>query len=288
VTGLTPISGPEAANALAESLAQVGELVPYLKADIGAVNWVRPGTGVETMGDETWLSCQDLTTDSDWLGKVIEGTGRAIGTDDQVVAASLFVQGYSYRLLALALASLTVTGVVPESSPGSLAVRLGRGRASKISYLNPKVFRLTNGGSPGQALSDGHTADKALSLLLTQVIEGHLRPLIAATRMYIQIGQRLLWGNVAASASTAFRTMEGCLGPWVEPLGLRFFELAPPDLQGLGSFLLIERPGRRGWFWERTNCCLFYQIEGKAKCADCSLTSDADRRQAYMRSLTVS
>ena len=118
------------------------------------------------------------------------------------------------------------------------------------------------------------------------MVELHLRPLIALTRKQVRIGERLLWGNVAASASTAFRTMEGCQGPWVAPLGERFFELAPPELQGLGSFLSIESNGKRGWYWERTNCCLFYQIDGHAKCADCSLTPADDRRAAYEASLS--
>jgi ferric iron reductase protein FhuF len=108
----------------------------------------------------------------------------------------------------------------------------------------------------------------------------------ATTRKQVRIGERLLWGNVAASVSTAFRTMEECLGQWVVPLGERFFELAPPELQGLGSFLLIEAEDRRGWFWERTNCCLFYQIAGQAKCADCSLTPAGERRAAYEASLS--
>ena len=74
----------------------------------------------------------------------------------------------------------------------------------------------------------------------------------------------------------------GVLGRWVTPLGQRFFSFTPPaELQGLGSFFSIESNGKRGWYWERTNCCLFYQIDGHAKCADCSLTPADERRAAY-------
>jgi hypothetical protein len=280
-----PLSGAAGVSSLARTLDRVGELVSYLKADLGRVECTRPGDA-RAVEDGLWLSCQDLVTDGAWLGQVIEGTGRAIGTDDPVVAASIFVQGYAYRVATLAVACLAVGGVIPGSEPGAMAVGLGRGRVSKVAYLEPTVFDLFEGHPPAEALGEPSAADWALTLLLEQVVELHLRPLIALTREQVRIGERLLWGDVAASASTAFRTMEGSLGRWVAPLGERFFELAPPELQGLGSFLSIESNGKRGWYWERTNCCLFYQIDGHAKCSDCSLTPAAERRAAYEASLS--
>ena len=74
------------------------------------------------------------------------------------------------------------------------------------------MFDLLDGHPPSEALSRPSVADRALTLVLEQVVELHLGPLIALTRQQVRIGERLLWGNVAASASTAFRTMEGVLG----------------------------------------------------------------------------
>jgi hypothetical protein len=281
-----PLSGVAAAASLRHTLDQVGELISYLKADIGHVECTRPGPDARAVEDGLWLSCQDLVSNGAWLGQVIEGTGRAIGTDDPVVAASIFVQGYAYRVAMLVVACLTVGGVVPGSEPGAMAVGLGRGRVSKVAYLEPIVFDLLEGRPPAEALRQPSVADAALTVILEQVVELHLRPLIARTRKRVRIGERLLWGNVAASASTAFRTMEGCQGSWVAPLGQRFFELAPVELQGLGSFWSIESKRERGWYWERTNCCLFYQIDGHAKCSDCSLTPAHERRAAYEASLS--
>jgi ferric iron reductase protein FhuF len=283
-SGPPPLSGDAAAAALTRALGQVGELVSYLKAEVGSVEWTHL-SAVEEAEDGLWLSCHDLVADPGGLGRIIRGTGRAIGTDDQMVAASIFIQGYAYRIATLAVACLTVGGVIPGSQPDAMAVGLGRGRVSKVAYLDPTVFDVLDNHSPADALADPSTADRALTLILEQVVENHLRPLIVTTHDQVRIGDRLLWGNVAASVSTAFRTMEGCLGPWVLPLGERFFELAPPELQGLGAFLSLEADGRKGWFWERTNCCLFYQIEGHAKCSDCSLTPAAERRDAYREAL---
>jgi ferric iron reductase protein FhuF len=284
--GPRPLSGDAPASALTRTLDQVGELVSYLKADVGPVECTHPGSGAQRVEDGLWLSCQDLIADAGWLGKVIEGTGRVIGTDDQVVAASIFIQGYAYRVATLAVACLTVGGVIPESSPEAMAVGLGRGRVSKVAYVRPAVLDLLGGHPAAEALTEPSTVDRALTVVLEQVVESHLRPLIATTRRQLRIGERLLWGNVAASASTAFRTMEGSLGRWVIALGERFFELAPAELQGLGSFLLMESDGRTGWFWERTNCCLFYRIGGHGTCADCSLTPAAERRAAYEAALS--
>ncbi|HVA99752.1 MAG TPA: (2Fe-2S)-binding protein, partial [Acidimicrobiales bacterium] len=112
--------------------------------------------------------------------------------------------------------------------------------------------------------------------------------LIDATRTHIRVGKRLLLGNVAASSAVAFRTMEGCLGPWVQELGETFFRSCPTELRGLGSFLSLEHGDRRGWYWERTNCCLYDRLPGKARCADCSRTPSEDRRRAYWDSLKQS
>jgi hypothetical protein len=281
----SPRSGDAAASVLTRALGQVGELVSYLKAEVGSVE-ITHVADIEEVEDGLWISCQELVADPTGLGTVIRGTGRAIGTDDQVIAASIFIQGYAYRVATMAVACLTAGGMVPGSSYEAMAVGLGRGRVSKVAYLDPTVFDMVGNRPPADALVEASTTDRALTLVLEQVVEEHLRPLIAATRQQVRVGERLLWGNVAASVSTAFRTMEGCLGPWVVRLGKRFFELAPPELRGLGTFLLIESQDRRGWFWERTNCCLFYQIEGHAKCSDCSLIPAGERRAAYEASLS--
>jgi ferric iron reductase protein FhuF len=157
-----------------------------------------------------------------------------------------------------------------------MAIGLSGPWPSLVAYLSPRVLN-----------TDAGTITDALRWVVDTAIGAHLGPLVDAVRtgLGIPVGRRLLWGNIAASAATAFRTMEGCLGPSVEPLGRRFFDLAPPELQGLGSFYLVEKGGRRGWFWERTNCCLIDRLPAGIRCADCSLTPTEQRRQAYRDSL---
>jgi len=285
------LTAEEARGALGEGMAKVTALVPYLKAEVGPVRWATARTeGTDAIAtDGTWLSCRELIDDTHWLQQVVRASGLAISTEDPVIAASIFVQGYAYRLLALSVALATAAGLLPDLDPMNLAVACSRGHIARVAYMAPTVVDFTQRrASVRDALGDEGMADDVLRLILAEAVESHLRLLVTSVRREIRVGERLLWGNIAASASTAFRTMEGCLGRWVMPLGERFFELAPPDLAGLGSFFFLEQEGRHGWFWERTNCCLFDRLPGNIRCSDCSMTPSKERRAAYAASLTSS
>jgi ferric iron reductase protein FhuF len=265
----TVIEGDQAVEALTGALARVTGLVPYLTARVNPA-------------DGEWFGCQELIDDPDHLGRIIRSTGPGLGTDDPVVMASVFVQGYSYRVLTLAVACLTASAVVPDASAPRLAIGLSGPWPSRVAFLSPRVLVSDDAGT----LTEADTITDALGWVVDTAISAHLGPLVDAVGgLGVPVGRRLLWGNIAASAATAFRTMAGCIGSFVEPLGRRFFELAPPALQGLGSFYLLDIDGRRGWFWERTNCCLIDRLPGGVRCADCSLTPAEVRRQAYRDSL---
>jgi len=283
------VEGEPAVEALSRALARVVELLPYLAAQVDPpelVFWSGLAPDRPLPDDRQWLPSQELIDDPDWLGRIIRATGTGIGTNDPVVAASIFVQGYSYRVLTLALACLTTSGVVPDSSASHMAIGLAQHWPSLVAYSSPSVLVIDEADAL-ELPADSDTITDALRFVVHTAIDSHLGPLIEAARtgIGVPLGRRLLWGNVASSAATAFRTMEGCLGPSVEPLGHRFFALAPPTLQGLGSFYVLENGRRRGWFWERTNCCLIDRLPGGVRCADCSLTPIEERRQAYRDSL---
>jgi iron complex transport system ATP-binding protein len=279
------ISGPAAEMALTEALASVTTLVPHLTALVSAEAQTLPGAratpGAGVVGGQ-WMIGQDLIDDPQWLGEVIRSTGPGIGTVDPVVAASLFVQGYSYRVLALTVACFVTSGVVPDTSAPRVAVALSGPWPSRVTFLAPAVLIADD--------ADADRTTRALRFIHETAIDHHLAPLIDAVRSGLgaRIGVRMLWGNVAASAATAFRTMQGYSGNAVELMGERFFDLAKPPLQGQGSFRVVESWGRRGWFWERTNCCLIDRLPGGIRCADCSLTPPAQRLSDYRAWLDAS
>jgi Ferric iron reductase FhuF-like transporter len=294
VTVATLVDGEPASDALAAALGRVTALVPYLTAAVDPDRLLGAGPPVAAGGvpaDREWVPSARVIDDPAWLARIISSTGHQLGTDDPVVAASAFVQGYSYRVLTLCVACLTAAGVVPDASASSMAFALAGPWPSQIAFLRPTVMILDGGPDAVATLPpDSDTITDALRFVVDHAIDRHLRPLIECVHagIGVAVGHRLLWGNVAASAATAFRTMAGCLGPRVEPLGARFFDLAPAELHGLGHFTVLENGRARGWFWERTSCCLFDRLPDGIRCADCSLTPARRRRQAYRDSLDAS
>jgi ferric iron reductase protein FhuF len=279
------VDGARAAALVTDAVGRVTSLVSYLGAEVGDLGPYAPTGAIPA--DGAWVRCRELVDDPAWLEAVIGSTGHQLGTDDPVVAASLFVQNYAYRVLTLAVACLTTSGVIPDSSASSMSVALRNGRASTVGYSAPSAFVIDIEASEIATRLEGSDATaEAFGFVIARAVEDHLAPLIDSTRARIRVGSRLLWGNVAASAAVAFRTMEGCLGPWVQPLGERFFECVPVELVGLGSFFALEAAGRRGWYWERTNCCLYDRLPGNIRCGDCSRTPVDERRASYLASLT--
>ena len=269
--------GASASAALEHALGLVREPVPYLRAEVGERRTVAVGAPVE---DDAWVGCGDLLGEPAWLAATMRDTGRCLGTEDPVVGASLFVQNYAYRVLALAVAGVTIGGVLVDSAPASMAVSMRLGRPSSLAYLDARVATV----DPTALRTDRETGE-AVVVALLEIVEVHLAPLVQAVRATTRVGTRLLWGNVAASSAVAFRTVEGVLGPWVRPLGEAFVERSPAPMRGLGAYLLVERDARHGWFWERTTCCLYDRLAAKTRCADCSRTPRAQRRDAYWRAL---
>ena len=269
---------------LARALEVVQRTISYLRATSQKVDVVSAGPGVPD--DGTYIRCDHLIEDVEWLHSLIMHTGRQLATDDPMVAASLFVQSYSYRILTLAIACATTSGVVPDSSASSMAFALKSGRVSLVAYTSDEVLIIGSSDQTGaNRFATERAREELFNFILARAIDDHLAALIAATRSAVRVGERLLWGNVAASLAVAFRTMEGSLGDWVQDLGTYFVEHAPSQLQGLGSFLTVEHAGRKGWFWERTNCCLYDRLPSNTRCADCSRTPPDVRRAAYRSSL---
>ncbi|HUC13974.1 MAG TPA: IucA/IucC family C-terminal-domain containing protein [Acidimicrobiales bacterium] len=284
MTRWVALDGLEAETRLVDALDRVGSALSYLRAAVGPVAVsASPGT---LAGDGRWMKCEELLAHPDWLEATVRSSGGRLGTGSGAVAASLFVLGYSYRVVALAVSCMLMGGAIPSSDPEALAVAMSSGRPSLVTYREPRALALAARRTPGPAtFADRALVGEALAFIVADAVDGHLRLLVDAVCSRIRVGLRLLWGNVAASSAVAFQTMEGALGEWVKPIGERFFEIAPRELQGQGNFLSLEQAGRRGWYWERRNCCLNDRLPKGVRCGDCSLTPPDQRRAAYLAGL---
>lgn len=284
MTRWVALGGLEADRRVVDALDRVGGTLSYLRAAVGPVaGAAKPGT---LAGDGRWMKCDELLAHPDWLETTVRRSGGRLGTRSPAVAASLFVLGYSYRVVTLAVSCMLMGGVIPSSDPRAFAVAMSSGRPSLVTYREPRALVLAEGRTPGPAtFADRELVGEALGFIVGDAVEGHLRLLVDAVCSRIRIGHRLLWGNVAASSAVAFRTMEGTLGEWVKPIGERFFEIVPSELHGQGNFLSLEHAGRSGWYWERRNCCLNDRLPKGVRCGDCSLTPPDQRRDAYLAGL---
>ncbi len=251
---MSPVPGAPAD--LAAVLARVESVVSYLRASTAAP------------ADDGWIGCADLLADADLLTRLVTDTGAGRHAPDAQVAASLFAQGYAFRVAGVALAAYALGLPVPSTRPEDTAIRIARHR--------PAALAITAG-----ALTANEPA-----AVVEQVIDDHLDPFVAAVHEVVTIGERLLWGNVATSCAVAFRAVEGeTHDPAVRRRAEAWFAAAGPRLAGLGGFHLLEHAGRQGWYWDRTNCCLWYRTADGRFCDDCSLEPAAERDARRRREL---
>ncbi len=88
------------------------------------------------------------------------------------------------------------------------------------------------------------------------------------------VGERLLWGNVAAACAVAFRAVESEAGGAVRERATEFVDASEPWFEGVGRFT-TELAGHQdqGWYWDRTSCCLWFRTKNGQYCDNCSLAA---------------
>ena len=228
-----------------------------------AVDYLRITVG-DGPGD--WVGCAELVHEPDRLGDVVAGTRPARGTDRDDVAMSLFVQGYAFRIAALAVGSWVLADALVDVDPATTAVGIGRGRPNAVRLDEPVRV----------------VAPADVVLLHEVLVEQHLAPLVTTARSACRIGAALLWGNVAASCSAAFGAFAGAPSLAhrrgdVADRAQSFFAAARPELRDAGR---LVRVGDRV-AWERRSCCLWYRTAGGSLCEDCSLRPAGEHAARY-------
>ena len=223
--------------------------VPYLGA--------RPAPATNNGHD--WIGCDALVANRETLATIVRNTRAGFETDDDAIAASLFAEAYAFRVAGDSLAAFALGLPIPNSAPEATAVRLDQPRTSAVAYLDPGV----------------HPADAPT--LAAELIGAHLQPFVAAVHAVFRVGERLLWGNVAAACAVAFRGVESSpTTTAAERTSIRaraddFFGAGSQWFDGLGYFTTVEGSGRTGWYWNRTSCCLWFRTASGEMCDNCSL-----------------
>src|SRR5215467_5097011 len=125
------------------ALAAVTDVAGFLRWRIG--DGLAPGE----------IACADLAADTGLVARTVAESADGRGSDDPQVAASLWWQGYAYRVAGTALACWLLTGVAPDPSAGNMAIGIARSRPSSVAYRT-------------DATSDD------LTLLVERLFPGHL------------------------------------------------------------------------------------------------------------------
>lgn len=238
----SPHQPPE--HCIDTTIDQVAELVAH------AVGYLK--FSLDAPESEGWLCSASLLEQPATLIELIRSTASGRGTEQDAVAASLFVQGYAFRVAGLVLAPYALGLASPSCLSQVVHIRIERNRPSGIAITDHRISRR---GAPQ---------------LAHELLGGHLESLISVVAEHLMVGRRLLWGNVAASIATVFRAIESAPAvdrDDVRRLAIDFFGSAASWLNGLGGFETVGGD----WHWTRTNCCLWYQCSGGSRCNDCSL-----------------
>ncbi|MCY3563238.1 MAG: hypothetical protein F4Z41_10140 [Acidimicrobiia bacterium] len=236
------------------------------------VSYVRVTGRADADPATVWHRCSALVGDPSALMELVRSTAAGRGTDRDDIALSLFCQAYAFRVAATAIGSWLMSGgaAVLDVSPANMSIALGRHRPNAVALDRIAYSR--------------HGIAEAL-------FDRHLVAFVANAHSAIEVGKRLLWGNMAAGCAAAFGAFHAVLGPDVRAQAARFTALAPEPLALAGQFVEYEGTASVGWFFERNACCLLYQVQppdpakSPTMCEDCPLHS-AEARLARYRAAT--
>lgn len=234
----------------------------------GHVSYLRGAT--EVQGDD-WVACDQLVADPPTLERVVHGTMAGFETDDQAVAASLFVQSYAFRVAGAALAAYALDLPTPDVDNAVTAVRLDKPRPTAVAYLG------------------GDTRNREATELAGDLVAGHFGAFVDAVHATFRVGERLLWGNVASSCAAVFRALEssGADAGRVRGHAARFMAAAGSQFEGLGAFTTVRNGDREGWYWDRTSCCLWFRTASGRLCDNCSLVEATELRARRVEELAA-
>lgn len=255
-----------------------------LLADVTAtVSYLRVAARRDADASLDWLSCAELVSDPDRLLAVVRSTAAGRGTDRDDIAISLFVQAYAFRIASIAIGGwlLSESEHTFDVRPANSAIALGRHRPNAVALNHVKFHH----GSIHDAL-----------------FQQHLAPLVAAAHEATadsdgeRVGEKMLWGNVGAGCAASFGAFHGNVADRdsVRAAVDRFWAEAPAEVAGTGRFVTFSgEQAEPGWFWERSSCCLWYQIppadpaREPFKCEDCSLWTADERAARYRRATAL-
>lgn len=229
--------------------AALGGIGPYF--ELGELSPTGDDVGGRSEPSEGWRPLTELLGDVGWLTGAVGRHATRLGTDDVTIAASIFQQGWAARLTSVLIGAEALGLPLPDLSASNLGCWFPEQGPARLAVVSPRPL----------------DRDEAWRRACAQ----HLRLLHEGLRRVADIGDRLLWGNVAAACAGSLTELTRARV--VDAGQLRDLDASlPADLGGwsrseLGSW---ESTGA-GPRFRRTTCCLYERVPGGGRCGDCSL-----------------
>ncbi|MFG1957722.1 hypothetical protein [Nonomuraea sp. NPDC049028] len=220
---------------------------------------------------EDWIACDRLLDPrSAELGRILEAERRASGQVSDHATALTVMAVYAGTVTAAAVLAWAVEGVVIDMRPGNVAIRLS-----------------PHHGFEAVGLREPRVAEAPVTTLVEWVLDDHLLPLAQAMRVRTRAGLRQLHGGVAHGCAAAFciASRRGGNVDQLESAYKTFSAASTIDLDRLGKVVRLTADDRKGLFYLRDTCCLYYTSMEETKCSSCCLDSVDQRIANYRRVL---
>jgi ferric iron reductase protein FhuF len=237
----------------------------------------------------TKVGAASALDDSPGLFRMVQAFGRAAGTDEIAVAASLLCQAWAVDVTRPVIAGLVGARRVTDPAADNTELLFdGEGRPAGASWVTPRYAALAAdraaAADPWAELVDDE--DALFAWTRSRLFDGHLTALVDVLHDIAPVGRRLLWGNVAAATAGAFAALSAAELPSADRAAQllrdarRLFREPGSPIEGLADVFPVDHNGGVRLFVRRQTCCLRYRLpDAPPTCLSCRLMPEAERRR---------
>lgn len=231
-----------------------------------------------------------LLDDPGVLAAAVRAFGAAAGAPEPAVAASLFVQAWAVCVSRPVLAPLVAGRRVPDAAAANTVLVFDGGhRPVGAAAITPRFAAVAGdvlaAGDPWAELVEDD--DALFAWARARMFDGHLAGVVGVLREVAPVGERLLWGNVAAAVAGGFAGLsfrpDAAAAIGADRLradAARLLDRPGSPTEGLASLFPVTQAGVTRLFVRRRTCCLRYRLpDAPPTCLSCRLLPEPDRRR---------